>query len=82
MSIEEGIYKYLNDKQLSVLSQDYTPKYNNSDVSNCLDIEDFSEHDQTVALEEVQYELIEKLREIFDKDNPALIELEKIILNC
>lgn len=77
--IYDGLISLLEDLQLTELKENYKPKYNNSDVSNYSDIEDYSSFDRDQALEDVRDSFIEKLREIFPEDNKALIMIEKIL---
>lgn len=77
--IYDGLITYLQNKQLEDLKLYYTPKYDNSDVSNSIEIDDFSAEDQISALEDVKNCLIDGLRGIFPSDNKALIMIEKIL---
>lgn len=77
--IHDGLISLIEDLQLQELKESYTPKYDNSDVSNYIDIEDFSSDDQAEALEDVKNVFITQLRELFPKDNKALIMIEKIL---
>lgn len=79
--IYDGLISHIENLQLQELKESYKPKYNNSDVSDYIDIEDFSSSDQTEALEDVKNFFIDKLRDILPEDNKALIMIEKILEN-
>lgn len=71
-----GLSENVREKQIEILKMDYKPKYNNYP----LDEEDFKLCDREEALETVKEELIVKFRLCFsDRQNRALIEIEKII---
>lgn len=77
--IHDGLITYIQDKQLDNLKLYYTPKYDNSDVSDSLEIDDYSAEDQYAALEEERNFFIDELRYILPSDNKALIMIEKIL---
>lgn len=79
--IRDGLIIHLEDKRLEDLRLNYLPKYDNSEVSQYEEVDDFSQADQDDALEDVKGELIDQLRGIFDDNNKALIMIEKILEN-
>lgn len=71
-----GIVEEVRNKQVEILKMDFKPVYNNYP----LDDEDFKLSDREEALEDAKEEMIVKFRLCFsDKQNRALIEIEKII---
>lgn len=77
--IHDGLITHIQNKQLDNLKLYYTPKYDNSDVSDSLEIDDYSEDDQAAALEDERNLFIDQLRDILPSDNKALIMIEKIL---
>ena len=79
--IYDGLITHIQNQQLDELKKYYKPKYDNSDVSNSIEIDDFSEYAQAEALEDAKNCFIDELRGIFPSDNKALIMIEKILEN-
>lgn len=79
--IYDGLITHIQNQQLDELKDYYKPKYNNSDVSDSVEIDDFSAEDQAEALEDVKSCFIDELRGILPSDNKALIMIEKILEN-
>lgn len=75
----DGLISHICDLQLNILKKCYKPKYDNSDISDYVDIDDFSADDQATALEDAKNCFIDEIREILPKENKAMLMIEKIL---